>query len=142
MPRGQSKTSKRRVITRDREQLAFELRKQGLGYAAIGTKLGVSMQAAHQMVQRKLAEIAELTNKDAEKVLEMELERLDALWNGLWPKAKKGNTQAVEKAVKVMARRAALLGLDAPTKSDVNHNVNAEMTTYQIPDNGRGPKPT
>ncbi|MFW6344772.1 MAG: hypothetical protein ACOC0M_00350, partial [Halomonas sp.] len=45
-----------------------------------------------------------------------ELDRLDRLLLGLWPKATAGSVAHVDRAIKVMERRAKLTGLDAPTK--------------------------
>jgi hypothetical protein len=37
----------------------------------------------------------------------------------LWPQVAKGNQGAVDRVLRIMERRAKLLGLDAPTKADV-----------------------
>jgi hypothetical protein len=37
----------------------------------------------------------------------------------LWPQVLKGNQGAIDRALRVMERRAKLLGLDAPTRQEV-----------------------
>jgi len=44
--------------------------------------------------------------------INLEQQRLDALQAGIWPKAMAGDSRAVEVALKVLERRARLLGLD------------------------------
>lgn len=100
----------------ERKRLAFELRKAGASYEEIGRSLGCSKQAAHAMVHKTLAELRARTDEIAEDVRSMELHRLDALLKGLWPAASKGAPIPVEKALKVMERRARMLGLDMPEK--------------------------
>jgi hypothetical protein len=78
--------------------------------------MGVSGPRAHQIVQKALDEIRENLAENANAVIAMELERLDEMLLGLWEKAKAGDLGAVEKAIRIMERRAKLLGLDAPSK--------------------------
>jgi DNA-binding Lrp family transcriptional regulator len=116
MPRKPSKTSRLRVQGAETRVQCFQLRLAGASFADIGKKLGISAQAAHQHVTKYLQETAAKTAEIAEDVRTLEVQRCDRLLLGLWPAASKGNPQAVEKALKVMERRAKLLGLDAPTK--------------------------
>lgn len=110
------KNNPARAQREERRRVAFELRKAGATFEEIGKALGVTRQTAHELVTKLLDEMAAKTAEDVESVRAMELHRLDALFKGLWPSASKGAPQAVEKALKVMERRARLLGLDAPTK--------------------------
>jgi hypothetical protein len=53
-------------------------------------------------------------------VRRVEVERLDVLLRALWPKAlatgDKQQPRAVEMCLSIMARRSALMGLDAPSR--------------------------
>ena len=51
----------------------------------------------------------------ADKLRQIELERLDAMTSYLWPYVMAGDTNAIGKVVRLMERRAKLIGLDAPT---------------------------
>lgn len=102
----------------ERRLQALELRKAGATYRAIGARLGVSEAQSYKDVQTELQRIAAESADVAADVRTLELERLDALLLALWAQAKQGNQGAVDRVLRVMERRAKLLGLDAPTKID------------------------
>lgn len=102
-----------------RQLQALELRKQGLTYRDIGDKLSISYQQAHNDVNAELKRLAALTLDCAEELRQLELERLDMLIKGLEPMARVGNPGAVTAYLRVMERRAKLLGLDAPVRQEV-----------------------
>lgn len=53
----------------------------------------------------------------ADEVRMLEVERLDALLSGLW--ARKNTPEVTDRILRIMERRAKLLGLDSPVRSDV-----------------------
>jgi hypothetical protein len=110
--RGESKTSPRRVIAKERTAQAIELRIAGAKYRVIAETLGyASEQAAHKAVSEALAQAV---REPARQLIEIELHRLDALMLAIWPAARRGVLGAVDRAIRIMERRAKLLGLDAP----------------------------
>lgn len=104
------------VVTTEAEEKALELRRAGASYRQIAKTLGVSLAMAHKYVKRGMSRLIERCRDEAEQVLLLELDRLDQMLMGLWPAASKGNPQSVEKVLKIMERRAAMLGIDKPTK--------------------------
>ena len=66
--------------------------------------------------------------ENVDEVRTIELQRLDSLLFSIWPEAQKGTLKAVDMVVKIMERRAKLLGLDAPTKLMLSQE---EMAGYQ-----------
>lgn len=115
-----TKNSPRRVAAAERRTKALELRKAGLTFAQIGKALGgCSEQRAHKLVTDELRRLNAKRSEVAAEVLRLELERLDALLFSVWTKAKAGNSRAVAAALAIMARRAKLLGLDAPEKKEL-----------------------
>ena len=60
-----------------------------------------------------------LRRERPEDVRLMELERLDAMLDGCWDKAVKGNTVSITAALRIAERRARLLGLDAPSQIEI-----------------------
>jgi hypothetical protein len=52
----------------------------------------------------------------ADELREQELDRIDRLQLAAWPNAMKGDTKSIMTIVKLMERRARLLGLDTPIK--------------------------
>ncbi len=117
----ESMTSVKRLQALERQRQALELRKEGKGFVEIAAKLGYKgPSGAHQAVMRALRRTLQ---EPCDELRRLELERCDALLAGLWPKAKKGHVASVDKVLKVMERRAKLLGLDAPTKIDIEAEV-------------------
>lgn len=53
----------------------------------------------------------------ADEVRMLEVERLDSLLNGLWQR--RHVPEITDRILRIMERRAKLLGLDAPVRSDV-----------------------
>lgn len=112
----ESKSSQRRLVAREREIRALDMRKRGSTFREIGAELGVTTQAAHKAVTRVLDKLESKTFESAKAVVRLELERLDALTKALWDKAEKGDVYSIDRLLSIMRRRADLLGLDAPTK--------------------------
>jgi transposase len=132
-----------RAETLDREARAIDLRRNGATYDQIAERLGVSTSAAHLMVKRALDRHLAEAVPDVRK---LELDRLDQLQvaavtvlrrehhvvqagkvvyvrnaaGAEVPLRDDGPTlAAVRTLLDIQARRARLLGLDAPTKVDV-----------------------
>lgn len=112
-------TEPRNIKAREREVEALELRKAGATYRMIGARLGISAPAAHKRVMDALHSIAETTSEKATDVLAIETERLDSMLLGLWEKARRGDVAAVDRVVRIMQRRADMLGIDAASKHEV-----------------------
>lgn len=100
----------REMVALDNSLKALELRKQGKTYAEIAKRLHYcDGSAAYKAVQRAMKEVLQ---EPVKELKELELARLDQLQNALWPRASKGSGKAIEVLLKVMARRAKLMGLD------------------------------
>jgi hypothetical protein len=135
MPRRHSPNGQQAALARERERQAIELRRAGATYEQIAAKLPphtnddgspgkpVTPQAVAKMIKRVLTRTRKLTDGDAESVRQLEIERLDAMLLGLWSKARAGHEGAVDRVLKIMQRRAELLGLDAPTKAEVENHI-------------------
>ncbi len=104
-----------------RRKRALDLRVAGASYEQIAAALKL---ADKSNARRDILEaIAEITREPAEEVLALELARLDAMFMGLWPEARKGDTHAVRAAIRVMDRRAKYLGLDEPDEVKLSGSV-------------------
>lgn len=117
MKRGESTTSPRRIAAIEQTQLqALEYRKMAYSFSQIAEALGLkSAQAAHYAVNAALTRII---REPAEQVLQLELERLDGMFSKPYQAACNGDLMAVNSCLGIMARKAKLLGLDAPSKVD------------------------
>ncbi len=127
----------------ERREQAFRFRKLGLGYRAIGGKLGVSSTQAFRYVHEVLKDLAKKTEKAARELRQLEGERLDYLWAKLLPKIRQGDPKAIQAAVRVVQRRCSLFGLDGPKQIEhAGKNggpMEHEQTVFYIPKNDRDP---
>lgn len=106
-----------RVVAAERAMQIFELKKQGFSFHAIGQSIGISRQAAHAAFWRVMDEVKELTIKDAQTWRTLQLERLEQMHAGLWPRACNGDEDAADACRKILDMEASLLGTYAPTKT-------------------------
>jgi len=128
---GESKASANRIAAAERRGQALALRKAGSGYAAIAGQLGYAgPSGAYKAI---VTALRALTREPARELVDLEVARLDDLLAGLWADARKGNVAKVDRVLKVMARRAALLGLDAPRRVAVtDYRQEAETIAAEI----------
>jgi len=128
---GESKASGKRIAAAERRGQALALRKAGLGYAAIARQLGYAgPSGAHKAIMTALHAV---TREPARELVELEVARLDDLLLGLWADARKGNVAKIDRVLKIMARRAVLLGLDAPHRVAVtDHHKEAAAIAAEI----------
>lgn len=110
----------------EKHRKALELRKAGATYDQISSQLGYANRSVAWQAVRKA--IADIVREPAEEVLTLELARLDALLLGCWSKAKSGDTQAIDRALRIMERRAAYLGIDAPKKTATEFGGELKVT--------------
>lgn len=116
---GGQATHPRRIEAQQRVAKALALRIQGVAYSAIAEQCGYKNgQRAHEAVKRA---IVALPKDKAIEARTVELERLDRLMLTAWEKAISGDTGAGDYILRIMKRRAALAGLDAPVKAQVDN---------------------
>jgi len=109
-------TSTKKVSGLQREQQALDLRVMGKSYMQIAQILGISKAGAHNATVRAIKKLQTATNEAAEQVRELEVQRLDKMLAIVMAQVEMGDLGAVDRALKIMARRASLLGLDAPER--------------------------
>lgn len=114
----ESRTSARRVLAAERSRDACAMRKAGATYRQIADKLGITEMGAFHAVARSMARAIGRATEDIDVVRRLDLERLDAMLLALWPQASKGVYKSIEVVLKLMERRAKLLGEDAPAKME------------------------
>jgi hypothetical protein len=106
----------RRLKALDRHLAALELRKAGATYQQIADQLGYACaKGAHKAVQSALKATL---REPADEVRELEIARLDAALLAIWRRVQGGDEKAIGRLLGIMERRARLLGLDAPKRSE------------------------
>lgn len=118
------KTKPETIEARMKAAKALELRMEGKSFDQIAEEAGYnSRQAAHDAVKRALDRIE---REPADALVKLDLERLDVLWQIQYLNAQSGDVQAMAACMKIMERRARLLGLDAPIKTDNKTEVSGK----------------
>jgi hypothetical protein len=115
-----------RLTAAERRARVVRLRIGGWSFEAIGEALDppVSMQRAHQLYEDALRRIVA---EHVDEHRQTDLARLDLLWRGVAPEAMQGSPRHVLAAVRVLERRAKMIGYDAPTK--VEQHITIEEQT-------------
>ena len=115
-----AKSSVRRIRTTEKTLRALELRKRGLNYTQISKKLGCHQSTACRYVLSELENLADKCREEAAHVRDLELQRLDDLYLIAYRAIIGGNNLAgIDRCLRIMERRAKLLGIDAAAKVDV-----------------------
>jgi len=118
--RGRVKTGKGSIKSREIRAKAFELRKMGLSLEAVGQQLGVSRQRVHKLISKSLAELDALNTQSLTELRDLDLARLDDALLQMMVQMKRGNQGAVDRVIRILERRAKLIGLDAPTRTEMS----------------------
>jgi hypothetical protein len=132
-----AKSSVRRIRTTEKTLRALELRKRGLNYTQIGKKLGCARSTACRYVLSELENLADKCREEAVHVRDLELQRLDDLYLIAYRAIIDGYDLAgIDRCLRIMDRRAKLLGLDAAEK--VEHSgdlvINLRSVDMGVPD--------
>jgi hypothetical protein len=105
------------ALVSEREHQAVQLALAGATFDQIAQQVGyANRSAAWKAVQRALARVEA---HDVGSLREVEGARLDRLQVAVWPAALRGEVKAATVVLRIMERRARLLGLDAPLRADV-----------------------
>ncbi|GAB2918582.1 hypothetical protein ACFMQL_20475 [Nonomuraea fastidiosa] len=97
----------------ERRYQALQMRIAGVSHAVIAQRLGYSSPAVvGKDITAALKKAAKAEAMAAEELLHLEINRLDRMMASIWPKVLKGEVNAVEAALKIVNKRANLLGLD------------------------------
>jgi len=106
------KTGQVNIEAAERQRQAIELRRSGCTFDEIAEQLGYSGRgSAYKAVRKALRNV---TRQPVLEFLALELSRLDALQQAVWPQAINGDYKAADTVLKIMDRRASYLGLNAP----------------------------
>ena len=126
--------------TEERAELmakAFELRKAGASFAKIAKQLRISSATVHKYIHATIKAYHDEARETSKAMITLELSRLDDMTLGIWSKARAGEYKAIEAMIKIMERRAKLLGLDTmQTAKQINVNITpdqiAEMSDDEL----------
>ena len=106
----------------DKEVKVLELRRAGLTWQRIAEETGYADHTGAYAAYKRA--IKRTMQQPADELREAELDRVDRLQLALWPKAMKGDNASINTIIRLMERRARLLGLDTPIK------IQQDITTW------------
>jgi hypothetical protein len=106
------------IEARKREARVFELRIQGFTFEQIASEVGYQGASGAWQAYKRVKESHIFESVDEAR--QLELMRLDEMMLALWDRAIGGDLPAASCVLKIMDRRAKLLGLDKPEKIEVN----------------------
>jgi len=115
-----------REFIAERDLLIFQMKRDGKQQSDIAKELGITTRAVGEAVKRQLARINREALVSYPEVLRLELERLDALQDSVWPLTKTHthvmhdgtevvvppDLRAVDSMLRIIGQRARLLGID------------------------------
>ena len=114
----ESKSSPRRILAKERQRQALELRLAGVTFDRIAETVGFrSPQAAYDSVKRAMAAIP---RPAAEELRALDLERLDRLLLTIWPRALGGDVNYIDRSLRILSQRARLMGYDVNPEPGVS----------------------
>jgi len=109
--------------TIEKERQVLELRLASVRWEDIAKTVGyASAGAAYNAYKRALVRTLQ---EPADEIRNQERERLDRMSNSIYRQALQGDLQAIQLMLRIMDRRAKLIGLDAPVKQQM------EVTTFE-----------
>lgn len=104
----------------------LQLRLEGKSFRAIAEITGIALATVHARVE---AAVALEVNPKAEQLRAIECERLDLYLARLNVRIGKGDTHAIQTALRISERRSKLLGLDMPQR--IEASVESHELTQQ-----------
>lgn len=135
-PRGGGKIGSRRLARaltiEERRHKAFQLKVDGLSLHEIGKRLGCSVGTVSDDIWTIREELADTTLKLAAREREITLARCEEAIAGVMPRARKGDPDAILSLDRMEKTRRAILGLDAPTRQEVQ--LSGSVTLDEVDD--------
>lgn len=110
----------------ERIQRAFELRKAGKTLRQIADMLGYSHEMVRQDINGVITNLQADAKQSADEMMSLELARLDDMQFSVWAEARRGDRKSIDTVLKIMERRAKLLGFD------IQRTVNLTVTKSEL----------
>jgi hypothetical protein len=117
MPKGKSNPE---IL--EKEKRVLELRRGGLTFDLIAERVGYANASSAQKAYQRAC--SRVVYEDVVALRNTEMDRLDIAQAAIWNEVLQGTVSAVMALIKIMERRARLLGLDVPIKTQL------EVTHY------------
>jgi len=113
----------------ERMPIALKLRQSGYSYRDIAKELNISLTSAWLYIKESMEELRKEVLEEADTLRQIELDRLDIMLKALWSKVEAGDEKAIDRVLKIQERTSKYLGLDSPTKQEIE---SVGDTTFKI----------
>jgi hypothetical protein len=101
----------------EKEAQVLKLRRVGFTFDLIAKELGYSHASGAQKAYVNACK--RIVRSDVEEIRKEEQDRLDIAQTAIWQGVLRGDVPSVSVLIRIMERRARLLGLDMPTKQQI-----------------------
>ena len=109
---------RQKILAKENQRKALELRKSGATFAQIAQAVGYSDASSCAKAVRKA--MTEITQEPAMDLRTLQVERLNHMLLVLWPKVNAGDENAINTGLRIMDKLDRLMGTEAATQVDVN----------------------
>lgn len=124
-----TKTRAKNIVAVDKRKQVVELRRSGLGWDEIAAQTGYKSRGAAYTAFKEA--LRETIREPTQQLIDLEVARLDALFLAMWEPAMQGDHQATDRAIRIMERRAKLLGLDAPERVEIEESDRLKLSALR-----------
>lgn len=143
-----------REFLAERDTRIFKMRQAGVPINEIARRFNITSGAVNNSIKRQLEKLNREAMMAYPEVLRLELERLDALQQAIWPMTQhrrvttedgseinvEPDMKAIQQVLSIMDRRAKLLGMEQ-NNINVQLDVNAQPTAVRATLSGAENKP-
>ena len=121
-----------RVRAAQLQDRCLELRANGLSFREIARELKVAPATAYKAVARGLAAVNAGCREQAQELRALEALRLDQMQAALWQQAiDERDCKAIDRILRIMERRARLLGLDEPERRETKLEIDPQAAKFR-----------
>lgn len=111
-----SNRDRSKAAVAEKRKRALQLRCDGFNIRQIAAHMQLSVGRVHALIDEAIKEIP---SEERERLRRIECERLETLYKAGMQGVRKGNPQMIRALVAVVDRHCKLLGLDAPTVTEL-----------------------
>jgi DNA-binding CsgD family transcriptional regulator len=104
----------------ERAARVFKMRLAGTSARSIAKQFGITVADVNEIVERRMVRV---DNRYRAAAMALDLERLETLLGKFMSMAAGGDVEAGSLCIRALARRAAVLGYDAPMRIDASLEV-------------------
>jgi hypothetical protein len=123
---GKARPSRITPAVLEKEAQVLKLRRVGFTFDLIAKELGYSHASGAQKAYVNACK--RIVRSDVEEIRKEEQDRLDIAQTAIWQGVLRGDVPSVSALIRIMERRARLLGLDMPTKQQIEVTNTNENT--------------